>query len=120
MLLSTRWCRGRVSERHSASSRMPSAARTVTTQNTPRQPAASITKLPASGARIGETLNTSISSDISRAASVPVCRSRTTARGITMPAQAPSPCTKRKAISVSISGAKTQPMLPARNTARPI
>jgi hypothetical protein len=73
-----------------------------TAQNTARQPKLSISTLPVSGARIGDTLNTSISSDISRAASLPVCRSRTTARGTTMPAQAPRPCTKRSAISASI------------------
>ena len=60
---------------------------------------------------MGDTLKTSISSDISRAASMPVCRSRTTARGTTMPAQAPRPCTKRSAISVSMSVASAQPML---------
>ena len=72
-----------------------------------------------SGARIGDTLNTSISSDISRAASVPVCRSRTMARGTTMPAQAPSPWMKRKAISHSIVGASAEPMPPAANSTRP-
>jgi hypothetical protein len=38
--------------------------------------------------------------------------SRTTARGITMVAQAPSPCTKRRATRVWMSGASAQPMLP--------
>ena len=91
----------------------------VTAQNTPRQPVKAITPLPTSGARIGETLNTSISKDISRAASLPVCRSRTTARGIAMPAAAPRPCTKRSAISVSMSVASAQPMLASANRPQP-
>ena len=43
---------------------------------------------------------------ISRAASCPVCRSRMIARGMTMAAQEPTPCRKRKAIRVSTLGAK--------------
>ena len=39
---------------------------------TDRQPQRAISPLPVSGARIGETLNTSMISDISRAASAPV------------------------------------------------
>ncbi len=76
-------------------------------------------KLPASGARMGLTLKTSISSDISRVASAPVCRSRTTARVITLGAPPPSPCTKRNASSVPMSRASAQPMLPATNSAMP-
>ncbi len=91
----------------------------VTAQNTPRQPVSAITALPASGARMGDTLNTSISSDMSRAASVPVCRSRTTARGIAMPAAAPRPCTKRSTISVWMSVASAQPMLASANSTSP-
>ncbi len=68
---------------------------------------------------MGETLNTSISSAIRRAASVPVCRSRTTARGMAMPAAAPRPCTKRSAISVSMSVASAQPTLASVNRPRP-
>jgi len=49
-----------------------------------------ITKLPIPGARIGETLITSMSIDISLVASCPVWRSRTIARGTTIPAQAPN------------------------------
>ena len=94
-------------------------AASATTQNTPRQPVSAITPLPASGARIGETLNTSISSDMRRAASAPVCRSRTMARGIAMPAAAPSPCRKRSATRVSMSGARAQPTLPTPNRIRP-
>ena len=78
----------------------------VTAQNTARQPKPSMMKLPVSGARIGETENTSMSIDISLAASLPVCRSRTTARGTTMPGLAPKPCRTRKAISHSMVGRK--------------
>ena len=91
----------------------------MTAQNTPRQPATAITPLPTSGAKMGETLNTSISSDISRAASAPVCRSRTTARGITMPAAAPKPCKKRIATSVSMLLASAQPTLATAKTPSP-
>ena len=45
--------------------------------------------------------------DIRRAASVPVCRSRTTARGIAMPAAAPRPCTKRSPIRTAASRVST-------------
>ena len=48
------------------------AAITVTAQNTLRQPKDSISRLPVSGARMGDTLKTSISIDIRRAASAPV------------------------------------------------
>ena len=84
-----------------------------------RHPASATTRLPASGARIGETLNTSISIAPSRAASTPVCRSRTTARGMTMPAQAPTPAMKRITISVRASGASAQPRLPSTNSPSP-
>ena len=94
MLLWRRSSTGRVSGRASASRMSPSAAATRTTQNTARQPPSAITPLPASGARIGEMLKTSIRSDMSFAASGPVWRSRTTARGTTVPAQAPRPWTK--------------------------
>ena len=49
---------------------------------------------------------------MSRVASCPVWRSRTIARGITIPAQEPKACTTRKAIRVSMSGASAQPTLP--------
>ena len=68
-----------------------STAAIVTAQKTARQPKASMMKLPVSGARIGDTLNTSIKSDISLVASGPVCRSRTTARGTTMPVDRAQP-----------------------------
>ena len=87
------------------------APATVTAQNTPRQPTASITRCRPAAPGSATTLNTSISSAISRAASTPVCRSRTMARGIAMPAHAPRPCTKRNAISDSMLGASAQPTL---------
>ena len=91
----------------------------MTDQNTQRQLPSAITALPASGARMGETLNTSMSSDIMRAAWWPVCKSRTTARGMAMPADAPSPCTKRSATRVWMSCASAQPMLASTNRPRP-
>ncbi|MNL54856.1 hypothetical protein D3C87_1782230 [compost metagenome] len=78
-----------------------------------------MTALPVSGARIGEMLNTSIKSDISRAACTPVCMSRTMARGMTMPAAPPMPCRKRKAMRVSISVASAQPILASANRPMP-
>ena len=78
-----------------------------------------MTKLPVSGARIGDTLKTSMSSDISRTASEPVCRSRTIARGMTAPAPAPMPCRARKTIKVAMPGASAQPMLPTPNCSIP-
>ena len=65
-------------------------AASVTATNTARQPNGTISALPVSGARIGDTLNTSITSAISRVASTPVCRSRMIARGMTITADAPS------------------------------
>ena len=56
----------------------------VTATKTARQPNGTISALPASGARIGDTLKTSITSDISRVASTPVWRSRMIARGTTI------------------------------------
>ena len=79
-------------------------------QKITRQLKNAVSVLPASGARIGETLKTSMVVAISRAASCPVCRSRMMARGITMAAQEPTPCRKRNAIRVSTLGAKLQPM----------
>jgi hypothetical protein len=118
-LLSTRCDAGRVSGRLVPSNTKAATAPTATAQNTLRQPATSISRLPASGARIGETLTTSMSKAIRRAAAWPVCRSRTTARGITMPAQAPRPCTKRSTTSVWISGASAQPTLAKPNSTSP-
>ncbi len=48
----------------------------VVATNTARQPNGTISALPPSGARIGDTQNTSITSAISFVASGPVCRSR--------------------------------------------
>lgn len=109
----------RVSVSEVAISASPATAAIVTAQNTPRQPANAITPLPTSGARMGEMLKTSMSSDISRAASLPVCRSRTTARGIAMPAAAPSPCKKRSTISVWMLSASAQPTLAMAKSTRP-
>jgi hypothetical protein len=100
MLLLKRLSRLRVSGKPVNSSTMASTAATVTAQNTARQPLHSIKKLPNSGARMGDTLNTSVSNAVRLAASSPVCRSRTTARGTTMPAQAPRPCTVRHSTRV--------------------
>ncbi len=44
----------------------------VTAANTARQPNGTISALPVSGARMGETLSTSMQSDISCVASMPV------------------------------------------------
>ena len=56
-----------------------------------RQPETRISKLPASGASIGETEITSITSAIRRVALAPVCRSRMIARGTTIATAPPSP-----------------------------
>ena len=90
---------------------MPSSAARVTAQNTARQPDQAITALPTKGARIGETLNTNVTSDINRAAAGPVWRSRAIASGMTIPAHAPIPSKYLKKISVLISGARAQPTL---------
>jgi hypothetical protein len=110
---------GRVSRSVVATSTNPSPPSAATSQKIARHPSDSITTLPTSGARIGETLNTSISIAMSCVASGPVCRSRTIARGITIGAPPPRPCTNRKAISQPMSGASAQPMLPATNSAMP-
>ena len=91
----------------------------VTPTKTARQPKGTISALPVSGARIGETLKTNMISAISRVASTPVWRSRMMARGITIEAQAPIPCTKRKAISHSMLGASAQPTEARMKTVRP-
>jgi len=88
-----------------------STATTASATNTSRQLHNEITTLPANGARIGDTLITSISNAIRRAASWPVYRSRTIARGITIPAHAPKACKARKPINTSMLGANAQPTL---------
>jgi hypothetical protein len=60
------------------------------------------------GARIGAAPITSISRDISTAACCPSARSRTTARGITMPAAAATAEAKRNTDSQRIEGASAQ------------
>ena len=90
----------------------------VTATNTARQPNGTISALPVSGARIGDTLNTSMTSDISRVASMPVCRSRMMARGMTITDEAPMPWTTRKKISHSMLGASAQPTEPAMKSAK--
>ena len=60
---------------------------------------------PSTGARIGASPVTSISDENSRTAAAPVCRSRTTARAITIPPAPARPWTKRSAISAPTLGA---------------
>ncbi len=110
---------GLVSGSSVATSTMASSAAMVIARNTARQPSGTISALPASGAKIGDTLNTSITRPISRVAAMPVCRSRTTARGITVTAAAPMPCSSRQPISQPISGERLQPSAPSANNARP-
>ena len=54
-----------------------------------------------------------------RAAPSRPCTSRTTARASTGPEHAPSACTKRAAISISMVGAKAQAMLAAKKRVTP-
>ncbi len=64
---------------------------------------------PRVGARMGATPETSISLDIIRAAAMPSDRSRTTARGMTMPAEPPRAAMARNTDSQNRSGARAQP-----------
>ena len=100
-------------------SRKPSKAATVAATNTARQPNGTISALPASGARIGDTLRTSMTVAISRVASTPVCRSRITARGTTITDAAPMPWMRRKAISQPMLGDSPEPTAPTMNRLRP-
>ncbi len=75
--------------------------------------------LPAKGARIGETLITSIMRDSTLTASAPRNTSRTMARAMTMPLQAPSPWKNRMRIRVWMLGAKAQPMQARQYRAMP-
>ena len=102
----------RVSGRRKATTASPPTPMSAMAQKMTRQLKNSVNVLPASGARIGETLKTSIVVAISRAASWPVWRSRMIARVITMLAQAPTPWTKRRAIRASALVAKLHPMPP--------
>ena len=99
----------RVSGRRKATTARPPRPISAMAQKMTRQLKNSVNVLPASGARIGETLKTSIVVAIRRAASWPVCRSRMIARVITMLAQAPTPWTKRRAISASALGREAAP-----------
>ena len=83
--------RGSVSFSTKAVSARQATAKSASNPKIARQPPTGITRLPISGAVIGATEMTSMTSAISRVASGPVCRSRTIARGITMTAAAPSP-----------------------------
>ena len=66
----------RVSSRKNSATTRPRRPAPTMTQKISRQSPNTVTRLPASGARMGETLKTSISRDISCAAAGPVCRSR--------------------------------------------
>ena len=65
---------------------------------------------PSNGARIGANPITSISMENARADSRAVVRSRTIAIGMTMPAQPPMPCRKRKINSIVTLPDKAQPI----------
>ena len=62
----------------------------------PRQSVTCSSSPPTSGARIGARPLTSMSRAKKRAAATPVCRSRTIARAMTMPAAPAAPWTTRK------------------------
>jgi hypothetical protein len=64
---------------------------------------------PRLGARIGATPSTSVSCDIITAAARPVARSRTTARGITVPAAPPNAEIARNAASQPTLGDSAAP-----------
>jgi hypothetical protein len=92
---------------------------TASIQNTACHGNRAISRLPQMGARMGETPRTRIISANSRAASSPDRRSRTTARAITIPAQAPIPCTNRATTSTSTDPANAAQTDPATNSANP-
>ena len=75
----------------------------------PRQSANARTALPMVGARIGAAPITSDSRDSSTAAAWPSARSRTIARGMTMPAEAPMAARARNVASHWMDGASAQP-----------
>jgi len=81
----------------------------VRIQKIPRQSANASTALPSAGASIGAAPITSDKRDSSTAAAWPSARSRTIARGITMPADAPMAASARNAASHWIDGARAQP-----------
>src|SRR3954451_16807851 len=78
-------------------------------QKMQRQSANASTALPMVGARIGAAPITSERRDSSTAAAWPSARSRTMARGITIPADAPTAATARNAESQPMDGASEQP-----------
>lgn len=79
---------------------------TVSTTKTPRQSVTRRIWPPISGAMTGATPETSIRVEKKRAIASPSYRSRTTARAITIPAEPARPWTSRKAIRVSMVGAR--------------
>ncbi len=66
---------------------------------------------PSVGARMGATPITSICCDIIRAAALPLVKSLTTARGITIPADAPKAATTRQVAITARLGASAQPIV---------
>jgi hypothetical protein len=118
MLPGMRSWAGRVSGSRKATSNSAISAATPTATNAARQPNGMINALPVNGARIGDTENTSITSDISLVASAPVWRSRMIARGIT-PIAAPIPCRKRNAISQPMVAENAQPIAPRMKSVSP-
>ena len=68
---------------------------------------------------MGETENTSIMAAINRVASFPVDISRMIARGTTIRAAPPSPCTKRPADSIAPDGAIMHSRVPRQKIAIP-
>ena len=91
----------------------------VSTQKMTRQCAKARMAPPMVGARIGATPMTRIRRDIMMAAAWPSLRSRTTAREITMPADAPNAATARKMARIVRLGASAQPMVLRVKTIKP-
>jgi len=99
---------GTVSRGRSSNARNSTAPIAASTRNTPRQVVTSSSCPPMMGARIGATPLTSMVSAKKRADALPVCRSRTTAGAMTMPAAPASPWAARKAMSWAASAAAAQ------------
>ena len=116
---SMRLCSGWLSGSTKVTSASVSPTSPVSMAKISRQPPICRIRLPARGANRGETPQTRIIMDNSLAAWGPVCWSRTTAREMVMPEQAPSPCRARSAIRLWMSGANTQPTEATRKTASP-
>ena len=83
--------RQRLAAGEAAPPRTAAAPMAASTTNTPRHEVASSSWPPMIGARMGARPLTSIVSAKKRASAVPVCRSRTTARAMTMPGRARQP-----------------------------